>query len=168
VGQLASDDHPGALSPRRQVHQVGDLGDLAGLALVGAMGRDGLLPALFGDFGHDGRHLGAEFVADDEADAALLAGLGELVRATRRVGPGDHLAVLRIDRQLGQGVVEHDDVIICVARRRVARAQSCGQWLTGRVEEGYEWGEPEPVLVIGAAPSFSECAPTNVASRSIT
>ena len=66
------------------------------------------------------------------------AGLGELVRAARRIGPGDHLAALWVDRELGQGVVEHDDVIIGVARRGVARPQERGQGLAGGVEEGHE------------------------------
>ena len=61
---------------------------------------------------------------------------------------------LWIDRQLGQGVIEHDDVIIGVARCGVARPQSCGQRLTGGVEEGHERGEPEPVLVIRGCPLF--------------
>ena len=41
MGQLTPDDHPGALAPARQVHQVGDLGHLSGLALFGAIRRDG-------------------------------------------------------------------------------------------------------------------------------
>ena len=59
---------------------------------------------------------------------------------------------LWIDRQLGQGVVEHDDVIVGVARCGVARPQARGQGLTGGVEEGHERRESEPVLVIRGGP----------------
>ena len=59
----------------------------------------------------------------------------------------DHLRRGRIDRQLGEGVVEHADVINRRARPRVARPKHPCQRFAGGVEVGDQGVEPEPVLV---------------------
>jgi hypothetical protein len=42
-----------------------------------------------------------------EADASLIAGVDEAVRATRGVRRGYHLVSSGIERQVGQGLIEH-------------------------------------------------------------
>ena len=86
-------------------------------------------------------------VTDHEAHLTLPAGLDEPVRPAGRVGPHDHLGLGRIDRQLGQRIVQHGDVIGGGPRPGVTRAQQPGERFTGGVEIGQQRMEPEPTLV---------------------
>lgn len=115
VGQFAAGDHPRPGRPTGQVDEVGELGDLGPVAFVAAIGGDRRSPRP-GRPRHQqrGEVLG-EAVADHEPDVAGPAGVEEPVRQPGGVGAGDHLNLLRVDRELGQGGVEDGDVIGRVA-----------------------------------------------------
>jgi hypothetical protein len=149
MGILASGDGPGAGRPAGQIDQIGDLGHLGPFPHVAAIGGDGREPVALGDAQHGHGHRLGQRVPDTKANAPGLAGSQELVRAAGRVGPSDDLMIVRADRQLGQGGVEHLNMIGRGARTGVARPQLGGQRLPGGIQIGHQRIEAEPLLVSG-------------------
>jgi len=103
---------------------------------------------------------------DREADVACPADSREAGRATSKVGtnadvPPDKAGVVAFAvsgsgsfGELGDRLIEHDDVMRDVVGSRVARAQHAGQQLAGRVGEHEQWVEAIPTLVLCPVPSF--------------
>ena len=141
MGILASGDGPGARGPARQVDQVGDLGHLGALAEVAAVRGGGRDPGPTGETDNRLGHGLGQGLADTEAHVALLAGVKKVVRAAGRVGADNDFFFVGADRQLGQGRLEHHDVVPGGATAGVTGPQQPGQRLGGGVQDTTAAGE---------------------------
>ena len=111
-------------------------------------------------FGHHGRHVGTQRVADDEADTTRRQASVNLCEQPGRIGPGDHLAAHWVDRELGQGVVEHDDMIIWRFPAPRCPAARGGQWSPVASRKAMSVKSRNRACSSGPPPLLSECAPT--------
>ena len=154
VGLFFAHEHPGPFGTRREVDQVGDLGHLTHFALFGPVRRDRGAPTTLGDRDDHPGQLGGEVLTATEPDHALGAGVEEGAAAARRVGAHDHLGLLRVDRQLEEGLVEDPSVVGGRPRPGVPRAQQPRQVLARGVEVGEQGIEAEAALVGGGGLLF--------------
>lgn len=125
------------------------IGSLADLALRG----DGLGPRRRGKGQDPQAERVSHLHADGELDPALDEGVDEGVAGPRGVGAHQHgdpvfgIGAEGLDGQLGQGEIEHRDVIRRAVRMGVARPQHHGEGLAGGVAKAGHRMEPKAVLV---------------------
>lgn len=148
VERLTPDDQSGAIWPVGQRHQLGELDHRGTFAVLAVLG-DGLVPELFEAQSVEdcAVYLSIGAAHDGEPDVPGPTNRRELLRAAGRVGPDDDGALHEggvvtramtegdLGRQLGDGLVEHHDVIGDRVGAGIAGTKHSRERITGAVGE---------------------------------